>query len=109
MFGYGYGRSLSSVPRHLTAPNGLNFSRSIHNPSSRLNRVRDYLHMKGEATKAEIFRDVFGKVLDNTTRYPNRSHDMVTSGWGTYLFNYGVRHGFFKKVRRGNMWYWSNT
>ena len=108
MFGYGYGRSLSSVPRHLTAPNGLNFSRSIHNPNSRLNRLRSYLSVKGEATKAEILWNVFGKVLDNRYTYP-RSKDVVTSGWGTYLFNYGVRHGFFKKVRRGNKVYWSNT
>ena len=98
MFSYGYGRSLSSVPRHLTAPNGLNFSRSIHNPNSRLNRVRDYLHMKGEATKAEIFRDVFGKDIK-----------VVSTGWGCYLFSLGVRQGFFKKVRRGNKVYWSNT
>ena len=109
MFSYGYGRSLSSVPRHLTAPNGLNFSRSLNNPKSRLCRVLSYLSVKGEATKGEILRDVFGKTLDNTTMYPHRTKDMVTSGWGTYLFNYGVRHGFFKKVRRGNMWYWSNN
>jgi hypothetical protein len=109
MFGYGYGRSLSSVPSHLTAPNGLNFSRSIHNPNSRLNRLRSYLSVKGEATKGEILRDVFGKVLDNSTSYLNRHPDSVTSGWGTYLFNYGVRHGFFKKVRRGNKVYWSNA
>ena len=110
MFGYGYGRSLSSVPSHLTAPNGLNFSKSIHNPNSRLNRVRDYLSVKGEATKEEILRDVFGRILDNShTYYPHRGTNYVTSGWGTYLFNYGVRHGFFKKVRRGNKVYWSNT
>jgi hypothetical protein len=108
MFSYGYGRRLSSVPSHLTAWNGLNFSRSIHNPNSRLNRLRSYLSVKGEATKREILRDVFGRVLDNRYIYP-RPNNVVTSGWGTYLFNYGVRHGFFKKVRRGNMWYWSNT
>ena len=108
MFSYGYGRRLSSVPSHLTAWNGLNFSRSIHNPNSRLNRLRSYLSVKGEATKREILRDVFGRVLDNRYIYP-RPNNVVTSGWGTYLFNYGVRHGFFKKGRRGNMWYWSNT
>jgi hypothetical protein len=105
MFNYGYGRSLSSVPRHLTAPNGLNFSRSIHNPKSRLNRVRDYLSFKGEATKMEILRDVFGKTLGKGG-WKNRE---VTSGWGCYLFSYGVHQGFFKKVRRGNQVFWSNT
>ena len=108
MFGYGYGRRQSSVPRHLTAPNGLNFSKSISNPNSRLNRLRSYLSVKGEATKGEILRDVFGKTLDNSHSYPHRGTNYVTSGWGTYLFNYGVRHGFFKKVRRGNQVFWSN-
>lgn len=102
MFTYGYGRSLSSVPRHLTACNGLNFSRSIHNPNSRLNRLRSYLSVKGEATKREILRDVFGKTL-------GKGRGEVTSGWGTYLFGYGVKHGFFKKVRRGNQVFWSNV
>ena len=108
MFSYGYGRRRSSVPSHLTAWNGLNFSRSIHNPNSRLNRLRSYLSVKGEATKAEILRDVFGRILDNRHTYP-RPNNTVTSGWGTYLFSYGVRHGFFKKVRRGNKVYWSNA
>jgi len=106
-FSYGYGRRRSSVPRHLTACNGLNFSKSVGNPKSRLERVREYLRVNGPRSKREILRDVFGKTLDHTTKYPNRSRDMVTSGWGTYLFGYGVHHGFFQKVRRGNVWYWS--
>jgi len=103
MFGYGYGRRQSSVFRHLTAPNGLNFSKSVSNPNSRLNRLRSYLSVKGEATKGEILRDVFGKTLGKDWK-----NGHVSSGWGTYLFNYGVRHGFFKKVRRGNQVFWSN-
>jgi len=95
---YGYSRRLSSRPRHLTAPNGLNFSQSVGNPNSRLEKVRTYLTVRGEATKREILRDVFGKTIG-----PNG----VTSGWGTYLFGYGVLHGFFTKVRRGNKVYWS--
>ena len=88
----------SSRPSYITAPNGMNFSRSVTNPNSRLSRVRDYLHLKGEATKAEIFRDVFGKDIK-----------VVSTGWGCYLFSLGVRQGFFKKVRRGNQVFWSNT
>jgi len=102
-----YGHRRSSVPTHLTAWNGLNFSRSVGNPSSRLERVREYLRMNGPRTKREILRDVFGRTLDHVTKYPNRSRDMVTSGWGTYLFGYGVRHGFFRKERKGNITYWS--
>ena len=95
---YTYGYRLSSRPRHLTAPNGLNFSQSVGNPTSRLERVRDYLRIHGAATKKEILRDVFGKTVG-----PNG----ITRGWGSYLFQYGVHHGFFMKVRRGNKVYWS--
>jgi hypothetical protein len=102
MFRYGMGPALSSRPRNLTAPNGLNFSRSLHNPISRLNKVRDYLATRGEATKVDILHDVFGKTV-------GRRAGEVTYGWGTYLFGYGIRHGFFKKVRKGNRVYWSNT
>jgi hypothetical protein len=95
---YTYGYRLSSRPRHLTAPNGLNFSQSVGNPTSRLEKVRTYLTVRGEATKIEILRDVFGKTVG-----PNG----CTRGWGSYLFQYGVHHGFFTKVRRGNKVYWS--
>ena len=110
MYSYGYGTNrLSSVPSHLTAPNGLNFSRSIRDPWSNLNRVRRFLEWKGEATKAEILKKCFNRTLDNTMKIPNRTRNYVTSGWNTYLFGYGIRHGYFKKVRRGNVWYWSNV
>ena len=106
-----YGFRRSSVPTHLTAWNGLNFSRSVGNPSSRLERVREYLRVNGPRTKREILRDVFGKSIVEYDTYlhvwnyglPN----VVTRGWGTYLFGYGVRHGFFKKERKGNITYWS--
>lgn len=108
-------QSRSSVPPHLTAPNGLNFSKSVGNPSSRLERVREYLRVNGPRSKREILRDVFGK----TVGVPRGEwmvgkgwvrvtpDTLVTRGWGSYLFQYGVRHGFFTKVRRGNVWYWS--
>jgi hypothetical protein len=97
MYTYGYSRRLSSRPRHLTAPNGLNFSQSVGNPTSRLEKVRTYLTVRGEATKVDILRDVFDKTVGNG----------VTRGWGSCLFQYGVHHGFFTKVRRGNKVYWS--
>lgn len=104
-----YGRGRSSVPTHLTAWNGMNFAKSVGNPSSRLERVRDYLRVNGPRSKREILRDVFNRTLDNRTMtYDERqSKGVVTSGWGTYLFGYGVRHGFFTKVRKGNITVWS--
>jgi hypothetical protein len=102
MFTYGYSRRLSSHPSHLTAPNGLNFSRSIHNPTSRLNKLRGYLSAKGAATKKEILRDVFGKTVGK-----NWQSGDVSYGWGAYLFSYGVHHGYLTKVRKGNTVYWS--
>ncbi len=88
MFSYGYGRHLSSRPSHLTAPNGLNLSKSIHNPKSRFRRMMDYLSVKGEATKVDILRDVFGKTIGRDFRGGE-----VTRGWGTYLFTLSVRNG----------------
>lgn len=85
----------SSRPIHLTAPNGLNFSRSVGNPNSRLERVRKYLRDNGSRTKAEILRDVFNRPM--------------CRGWGCYLFTYGVIHGFFRKERKGNTVLWSLT
>lgn len=89
------GRRKSSVPLHLTAWNGLNFSRSVGNPDSRLEKIRTYLRTMGPRTKREILRDVFNKT------------DVVIRGWGVYVFTYGVLHGFFRKERKGNVTYWS--
>lgn len=95
---YGFNGRYSSVPAELTAPNGLNFVRSVGNPNSRLEKVRKYLSDNGPRTKREIFRDVFGKEIGQ-----------VSYGWGTYLFGYGVRHGFFTKSRKGRSVLWNLT
>jgi len=89
-----------------TAPNGMNFSRSVNNPTSRLNRIRDYLITNGPQTKRNILYNVFGKSLP-TRRYYNP--DNVTRGWGTYVFGLAVKYGYFTKVRRDNSVYWSVT
>ena len=115
MFHYGYGRNFSSRPSHLTAPNGLNLSRSIHNPKSRFRRMMDYLSVKGEATREEILRDVFGKTigvpsfyLDKTTgRFTCYTPNVVSRGWGCYLFILSVQYGFINKIRRGNRVFYS--
>lgn len=95
-YGFNVVPRYSSVHPDLTAPNGLNFSKSVGNPNSRLNRVRDYLSKNGPRTKRDILRDVFGKNVGQ-----------VSYGWGTYLFGYGIRHGFFTKTRKGNSVLWS--
>jgi hypothetical protein len=107
MFTYGYSRRLSSHPSHLTAPNGLNFSRSVGNPNSRLEKVRQYLSVNGPSTKREILYKVFGKKITDKNIPWNNRNDEVSSGWGSYLFSYGVHHGYFQKVRKGNAVYWS--
>jgi hypothetical protein len=112
MFTYGYGRR-SSRPRQFTAPNGLNLSRSVTNPNSRFSRMMDYLSFKGEATREEIIRDVFGKTygVPHST-YKNLvrvklTPNVVTRGWGAYLFMLSVKYGYVKKVRRGNRVFYS--
>lgn len=84
------------------APNGLNLSKSIHNPNSRINRIMKYLHMRGEATKREILRDVFNKKVGSVWQ-----QNEVSIGWGSYVFNLGVKYHLLKKVRRNNTVYWS--
>ena len=115
MFQYGYGRSLSSRPSHLTAPNGLNLSRSIHNPKSRLRRMLDYLSVKGEATREEIITECFGKTIGvsrhtydpQTGKYTCLNPNVVTRGWACYLFGLSVKCGYIKMVRRGNRVFYS--
>lgn len=101
----------SAVPPHLTAPNGMNFTKSVGNPNSRLERVREYLRINGPRTKREILRDVFGKeVGDLRENWKVRMEKGHTShGWGAYLWTYGVKHGFFTKTRKGRTILWHVT
>ena len=109
MYHYGYGRSLSSRPSYLTAPNGLNFSRSVGNPNSRLEKVRQYLSVNGPSSKREILFKVFGKKVTDTYIPWNNRNGEVTSGWGAYLFTYAQKHGYITKSRVGNQVFYSLT
>jgi hypothetical protein len=80
----------------LTAPNGMNLSKSMSNPNSRANLVLDYLRLGGPATKVEILRDVFNRKIGNGCG------DTVTRGWGGYLFVLLQTHGYIRRVRIGN-------
>jgi len=97
----------------LCAPNGMDFSKSIHNPNSRLNRVLTYLRQVGPRTKREILRDVFGKNVGQTKwalvdgKAVNYTPGLVSMGWASYLFSLGVKTGHFQKVRKGNVTYWT--
>lgn len=98
MHRYNYGSSLSSRPRMLTALNGLNFVRSVGVPTSRLERVREYLRVNGPRTKRDILADVFG--LKNLS-------SVAVRGYHVYVFTLGVRNGFFTKERKGRTVLWS--
>ena len=74
--------------------NGMNLSKSYQNPNSHFNRICRYLGSVGEATKVDIFRDVFGKVG-------------VNRGWCCNVFSLSVKNGYIKKVRRGNRVFYS--
>jgi hypothetical protein len=89
----------------LFAPNGMNLSRSVHNPKSRFRRMVDYLSVKGEATREDILRDVFGKTIGvyRGVTTPN----VVTRGWGCYMFSLSIKYGYIKMVRRGNRVFYS--
>ena len=98
MYRYNYGSSLSSLPRELTAWNGLNFSRSVGVPTSRLERVRTYLRTVGPKSKRDILADVFG--LKDLTQ-------VAVRGYHAYVFTLGVKQGFFTKERKGNVTLWN--
>jgi hypothetical protein len=108
-YGFNIVPKYSSLPADLTAPNGMNFVRSVGVPTSRLERVRTYLRDNGPRTKREILRDVFGKEVGDLREHwmVRREKGHTTHGWGAYLFVYGVRHGFFRHERKGNTVYWS--
>lgn len=101
-YGFFINPRYSSRPAALTAPNGLNLSRSVNNPKSRFRRMMDYLSVKGEATKVDILRECFGKTIGRDFRGGE-----VTRGWGSYLFILAVANGYVKKVRRGNRVFYS--
>ena len=91
--------------------NGMNLSKSIMNPKSNLRKILNYLYVKGEATRGDILRDVFGKSIVEYDTYlhiwnygvPN----VVSRGWNCNVFSLGVKYGYFKKVRRGNRVFYS--
>jgi hypothetical protein len=83
----------SSVPFHMTAPNGLNFAHSVGVADSRLERVREYLRKNGPSTKADILRDVFNRPM--------------CRGWGSTFFRMAVRHGHLTNYREGSKVLWS--
>jgi len=90
---------MSSMHWSLTAPNGMNFTKSVGNPKSRLERVRSYLWLYGSATKRQILADVFDRTI---VEYSSVMKREVTRGWASYVFTYGIRQGFFQKHRIGN-------
>jgi hypothetical protein len=102
---YQYGPSFSprwsSRPAHLTAPNGLNLSKSVGNPSSRLEKMLKYLAENGPSTKREILTKCFNKTVndDPTVTWGNGT---VRRGWGVYLFVLAIRNGYITKTRTGN-------
>lgn len=71
--------------------NGLDFSRSIDNPNSRLVRVVRFVRMcETPVFRSTILNNVFA---DRKSR--NR-------GWGSIFFAGAVKAGFLDKVGRGN-------
>ena len=74
--------------------NGMNLSKSVTNPKSNFRRIAAYLDRVGEATKVDIYRDVFGKVG-------------VNRGWNCNVFSLAIKYGYIKMVRKGNKVYYS--
>ena len=86
----------------LSAPNGMNLRKSMSRPDSRANKVLAYLRTERQATKAQILRDVFGRVIVERPVYGPTRKNKVTRGWGAYLFVLLQTHGYIRRVRKGN-------
>lgn len=101
--------SLARSPFGVRAWNGMNLSKSITNPKSRLSRIVNYIRQNGAAEKRVIFYNVFGKEIVEKSNYWNPStyrYDVptnkVTRSWGCYVWNLAVAGNVLVKVRRGN-------
>lgn len=93
-----------------TAHNGLNLSKSVGKSNSRLEKVRQYLIQNGPSSKKNILREVFGKTLDSSDQYwVKRKTDptIVNRGWNSTFFRVAVHNGFFRKIRKGNVTFWT--
>ena len=88
--------------------NGLNFSKSLTNPNSRLARVVNFIREKGTPqTRHTLNVLVFG-LYPRPDGYLNpKTKQRVTRGWGAYLFSLAVKTNILKKTRKGNEWYYS--
>lgn len=70
------------------AGNGMDLSRSVMNPKSRLNKVLAYLRQYGPRTRDQILDDVF----DRKGR----------KGYAAAFFTLMQNYGYIRKVRVGN-------
>jgi hypothetical protein len=75
------------------APNGLNFSQCIHNPESRIARIVRYITEANENGQSPTRREIISNALGKQN---------AGSGWGAYVFGYGIKNGFLTKQRVGN-------
>lgn len=103
----------------LTTHNGMNLSKSRNNPNSRYSRIVEYIRKNGSSTKADVLRNVFGKiVVPNTAKVHSYTpsgqwyritgtENWVTRGWGTYVWNLMVANGDLIKTRKGNKVHYS--
>ena len=95
--------------------NGMNLSKSIHNPTSRFRRVMDYLNTNGPRTKRQILSDVFGKTVGVPYgkyvegKWVSLTPNTVTMGWASYVFNLAVKYGYVRKIRRDRTTYWTTA
>lgn len=89
-----------------TGINGLNFNKSVTDPTSNLRRVVDFLSANPNASRADILIKVFrvhveGIHAHNPRGYPRRK--LVTRGWGGLMFMIAIRCGFITKTRVGRL------
>lgn len=95
------------------SPSGMNFSKSVRDPKSRLARTIKYItdeNRKGnfKVTKRDIIEKCWGKRLDVESIHPRwgRLLHNVSNGYGSEFFSLASNCRFLQKYRKGNKVFW---
>ena len=97
--------------RRPTCPNGMNFTRAIHNPQSNISKIVNYLRVHGPQTKRTLLDHALGKKDAGRPRAYSYNGQTYMSGdssrgYASYTFGLGVRLGLLTYSRAGRSVFW---
>lgn len=96
-----------NIPFGFIMPNGLNLSRSVHNPNSLLRRVLKLLATRGDMTKAEILTTLGYKLNEVQTHSWGTAAHRDPHNFHANLFSAMTKGGFVRHYRKGRKVFWT--